>query len=132
MLIISPMMKNGEVIIPATANPWPHEVEVAKILARAGHKVRFIPEGLIGTADIYLDGIIFEIKSPRSNKTGTIERRIKEAIRAQSRNIIISSARVKNFPDHQLKNWLIRKCKEQPQIKRMIFVDKRGKIIDIK
>ena len=34
----------GKVVVPANANPWPHKLRVAKILALAGHAVEFIPE----------------------------------------------------------------------------------------
>ena len=47
----------GKVIVPANANPWPHEQRVAKILALAGHAVEFIPESNTKTADILLDGV---------------------------------------------------------------------------
>lgn len=122
----------GNVITPATANPWPHERRIAKILALAGHAVEFIPEGNIGTADIYLDGIEFEIKSPKTSNTNTIEHRLKDAIRNQSCNIIIDSSRLKGMPDYALQKWLIGRCRVQPQIKRMLFINKRSQIIDIK
>ena len=123
---------NGNVIIPAQANPWPHEIRVAKILALAGHEVIFIPEGTIGSADIYLDGVIYEIKSPKTRNTNTIEHRLKEAIRRQSCNLIVDSSRLKGMSDRNLQNWLIDRCKRQPQIKKMIFLNKNGQIIDIK
>ena len=125
-------IKKGSIIISEEVNPWPHEKRVAKILAEEGHVVEFIPEGTIGTADIFLDGIVYEIKSPKSNKINTIEHRIKDAINNQSCNLIIDSSRIKGMKDYNLKNWLIKKCREQPQIRRMIFINKKGQIIDIK
>ena len=128
------MMKklNGNVIIPANASPWPHEIRVAKILALAGHEVFFIPEGTISSADIYLDGVIYEIKSPKTNKTNTIEHRLKEAVRKQSCNLIIDSSRLKGMSDHNFQKWLISRCEKQPQIKKMLFINKKGQIIYIK
>ena len=122
----------GKVVKPANTNPWPHEERVAKILALAGHSVEFIPEGTIGTADIFLDGIVYEIKSPKSNNTNTIEHRLKDAVKNQSHNLIVDSSRIKDMPDAVLQHWLIERCRKQPQIKRMLFVNKRGQIIDIK
>ncbi|MDO4747470.1 MAG: hypothetical protein Q4A70_04020 [Candidatus Saccharibacteria bacterium] len=122
----------GKVTKPANAHPWPHEERVANILALAGHAVEFIPDGTIGTADIYLDGIIYEIKSPKTRNTNTIEHRLKDAIRNQSSNLIIDSFRLKGMPDSVLQNWLIERCRKQPQIKRMLFVNKKGQIVDIK
>ncbi len=123
--------KRGSVLTPADANPWPHEERVAKILALAGHAVEFIPEGYQSTADILLDGIEYEIKSPKTNNTNTIEHRIKEAIRNQSRNLIIDSSRLRGMTDYNLRNWLVDRCRKQPQIKRMLFINKHGQIIDI-
>ena len=122
----------GKVVIPANKNPWPHEIRVAKALALAGHSVEFIPEGIIGTADIYLDGVAYEIKPPKTNNTNTIEHRIKEAINNQSRNIIIDSSRIKNMPDRTLQNWLVDRCRKQPQIRQMLLVNKKTQIVDIK
>lgn len=61
--------QKGRVIIPAGRRPWPHELRVADILAMAGSVVEFIPESNTKTADIYLDGVEYEIKSPLTNKT---------------------------------------------------------------
>lgn len=122
----------GKVIRPSNAHPWPHEERVARILANAGYTVEFIPERTIGTADVYLDGIIYEIKSPKTRNVNTIEHRLKEAVRNQSYNIIVDSSRLKGMPDYTLKRWLIARCQLQPQIKRMLFINKRGRIVDIK
>lgn len=124
--------KRGKIVIPANASPWPHELRVAKILALAGHAVEFIPERGVGTADIFLDGVEYEIKSPKTSNTNTLEHRLKDAVRNQSCNIIFDSARLKGMTDHNLQNWLIGRCKTQPQIKKMLFINKRGQIIDIK
>lgn len=125
--------KRGIVITPANANPWPHEQRVAKILALAGHTVEFISENNItGSADIYLDGVPYEIKSPKTSNTNTIEHRLKDAIRNQSHNIIMDSSRLKGMTDYNFQNWLINRCRLQSQIRRMLFMNKRGQIIDIK
>ena len=123
--------KVGKIIIPSNTHPWPHEIRVAKILSKAGHRVEFVPEGVLGTADIYLDGTIFEIKSPRSNKANTIEHRLKDAVNSQSFNIILDSSRIKSKPDYSLKKYLTNILRRQKQIKRLIFITKQGKIIDI-
>ena len=124
--------RKRKIIVPPDRRPWPHEIRVAEILYSAGYYVEFIPESSIGTADILLNGIEYEIKSPKTNNTNTLEHRLKEAIRSQSCNIIIDSSRLKNMPDYKLQRWLVNRCKLQPQIKRMIFINKRGQIIDIK
>ena len=127
-------IKIGKVIKPSNANPWPHEERLADILSKAGHTVEFIPEHTIsGSPDVYIDGVRYEMKSPISDKPNTWEKRLKEAIRAQSNNIIFDTSRIKNKPDYEVFTWLRKKYKEQPQIKKLIVIDKKGKItIDFK
>ena len=89
------MKTGGKIIIPASRNPWPHEMRAAEILAKAGYCVEFLEEKTISTADILLNSIEYEIKSPKTNNVNTIEHRLKDAIRNQSCNIIIDSSRMK-------------------------------------
>lgn len=123
--------RNGKVVIPAGRIPWSHELRVANILAMAGHDVEFLLESNIKTADILLDGIEYEIKSPFTNKPRKLERNIKRGLE-QSKNIIFDSYRVKNMSDENLRRFLTNKMKEQRQIGNMIFITKKGCIIDIK
>ena len=123
--------KNGRIIIPANRKPWRHELRVAGILADAGFEVVFIPEKNVSTADILLDGVQFEIKSPFTNKPDKIERNIKRGLK-QSKNIIIDASRIKNMRDDSLQRFLIRKAQEQKQIGRLILITKKGKIVDIR
>ena len=123
--------QKGEIIIPAGRKPWPHELRVANILAMAGHSIEFLSESNISTADILLDCIEYEIKSPFTNKPDKLERNIKRGLK-QSSNIIFDSSRIKNMRDDSLRRFLIRKAKEQKQIGELILITKRGQIIDIK
>ena len=108
-------MKNkpeyGRIIIPANRKPWPHELRVASILAKAGFEVLFISESNIRTADITLDGVDFEIKSPITNKPDKLERNIKRGLK-QSKNIIFGSYRIKNIRDDSLQCFLLNKVKK--------------------
>ena len=119
----------GRVIIPADANPWPHEQRVAKILALAGHYVEFIPETNIKTPDIYLERTIFEIKSPISDKVDAIERNITRALE-KSPNVIFDSSRMR-VRDNQILRELIKRRIAGKGLKRLLFVNKRGIIIDV-
>ncbi|MDO4526792.1 MAG: hypothetical protein Q4B87_01735 [Candidatus Saccharibacteria bacterium] len=128
------MIKNnlrGKVVTPATANPWPHEERVAKILALAGHYVEFIPETSIKTPDIILDNTRYEIKSPITDNPKKIVRNVKRALE-KSPNVIIDSSRVKGLKDSDIQRLLISKAKDLPTLKKLIFINKRGQIIDIK
>ena len=123
--------QKGRIIIPAGRKPWPHELRIANILAMAGHNIEFLPESNINTADILLDGIEYEMKSPFTNKPDKLERNIKRGLR-QSKNIIFDSSRIKNMRDDNLRRFLVKKTKEQKQIGELILITKRGQIIDIK
>ena len=120
----------GKVIVPANANPWPHEQRVAKILALAGHAVEFIPESTTKTADILLDGVEFEIKSPKSANANSLEHILKKAVK-QSCNIIIDTSRMKNIRDDNTRRFLVNQARLRKQIKKLIMITKQGQIIDV-
>lgn len=121
----------GKTIIPAGRRPWPHELRIADILASAGHNIEFLPESNVHMADILLDGVPYEMKSPFTNKADKLERNIKRGLK-QAENIIFDSSRIKNMRDNNLRRFLIRKAREQKQIGGLIFITKRGQIVDIK
>lgn len=123
--------QKGRIVIPAGRRPWPHELRIADILASAGHNIEFLPESNVHTADILLDGVEYEMKSPFTNKTDKLERNIKRGLK-QSKNIIFDSSRIKDMRDDNLRRFLVRKAREQKQIGELIFITKRGQIIDIK
>ena len=120
----------GKVIVPANANPWPHEQRVAKILALAGHAVEFIPESNTKTADILLDGVEFEIKSPKSANANSLEHILKKAVK-QSCNIIIDTSRMKNIRDDNTRRFLVNQARLRKRIKKLIMITKQGQIIDV-
>lgn len=120
--------KRGIYIHPGR-NPWPHEIHTARVLALAGHFVEFLPESHLKTADILLDGIEFEMKAPETDKTSSLEQSIRNALR-QCPNIIIDACRMK-MRDDRARAFLVKKCNEQKQIKKMLYITKKGEIIDI-
>ena len=120
--------QKGKIIIPAGRKPWPHELRIANILAMADHNIEFLPESSISTADILLDGIEYEMKSPFTNKPDKLERNIKRGLR-QSKNIIFDSSRIKNMRDDNLRRFLVGKAKEQKQIGELTLITKRGQIM---
>ena len=119
------------IFTPISRQLWAHEIRVAEILAQAGHYVEFLEERhRIPTADICLDGIEYEIKSPEAFNPNTIEHTIRNALK-QSSNIIIDTSRLKKIRDTQICNFLTHQSQKYRQIKRMLVVTKRGKIIEI-
>lgn len=125
--------RKGKIIIPAGRAPWAHEMRVAEVLAAAEHVVEFLPERMVKTADILVDGVEFEIKSPLTNKVNTLEHNLKRALK-QSSNIIIDISRMdgRKMPEAKVKSFLLLKCKQHPQIKRMLLITKAKRIVDIR
>ena len=121
--------KRGIYIAPGR-RPWQHELRVAELLALEGHYVEFLKEGLLASADIRLDGIEFEIKSPERFNPNTFEHTIRDAIK-QSANIIVDTSRMKRVRDCQVQRFLIGQVYKNTRIKRLIMVTKQGKVVDI-
>lgn len=82
------------------------------------------------TADILLDGAVYEIKSPKSANSDTLEHILKKALK-QSSNIIIDTSRMKNTCDDNTRRFLINQVRIRKQIKKLIMISKQGQIIDI-
>ena len=121
----------GQVAIEQGVNVWEHELHAATALSRAGYKVRFIPTNdSLTSADAYVDGVIFEFKSPEGSNIKSIQRNIVRALN-QSQNIVIDSFRMKHIQDRSIKNALITRLKAGKGIKRLIFVTRKGEVIDI-
>lgn len=122
-------MKNGRIIIQAGRKPWPHELRVANILALAGHDVEFICETSIKMPDIFVDNTAYEIKSPISDKVDAIERNIVRALE-KCPNIILDSSRMR-IGDAQVLHELVKRRKNGKGMKKVLFINKYGSIIDI-
>ena len=117
---------------PANRRVWPHEDRTASILAAAGHYIEFLPEGSSASADILLDGVVYELKSPKSSKPNSMEQLIKDALyRKKCPNIVFDSHRIKGASDDKIRHFLISQIKARKAIKHMLFVTKRDEIIDI-
>jgi len=110
---------------------WEHELKAANVLLRYGYTVCFLPEDKrLKSADILLDGVEFEIKSPVSGKLSAVERNLKEASR-QAENIVLDARRMKGLRDENVQRFLSTKLKLQKSIKRLLFINKKGELIDI-
>ena len=123
------MQKKGIFIAPGRIL-WPQELRVAKILTMAGHNVEFLEETNMHRADILLDGVEYEIKSPRSSTANSLEHLLKKALK-QSSNIIIDTSRMKKSRDDATRKFLVSQVRSRKQIKKLIMITKRGQIIDI-
>lgn len=109
---------------------WVHELRVAEILAAVGYRVELLAEGLLPTADLRLDGIEYELKSPERFNANTLQHTISDALK-QSPNIIIDTSRMKKVRDYQVQRFLVSQVYKNTRIKRLLMVTKQGKIVDI-
>lgn len=124
---------NGKIIIPSDVNVWPHEYQTALSLAKAGHVVEFIRKNARdneSTADVIISGVEWEMKAPRSGSIKSIERNLKRA-KWQSENVILDSRRMKKVPDKAIERELRKYIVEIAGLKRILFVNRHGDIVDI-
>lgn len=87
----------GKTIIPFGVFVEQHELDVAKVLNKIGKDVEFILPSRVKfsrTPDIKMDGLLWEIKSPKGSSSRTIENNLRCALK-QSKNIIIDLRRIK-------------------------------------
>jgi len=124
----------GKIIKYAGLNVWPHELVMADILAEDGHVVEFIkPVDRKGesTPDVLIDGVRWELRSPKSGKLDSVERNLKRGSK-QSKRIVFSSCRIKRIPDKAIIRELTTKSHANKSVSSLRFINRHGKIIDIK
>lgn len=127
------LRKSGKVIIPANVSLWDHELKSAQALALHGYVVEFVEVSnghRIKTADVVIDGVLYEIKSPKTDKLSAVERNLKRATK-QSGNIIIDSRQMSKLRDVTIQKFLMQKLKQQKTIKQILFINRKHEVIDI-
>jgi hypothetical protein len=125
--------QKGEVRIPADVDAWGHEERTAKALAKAGYIVQFLPAENAHDAkspDILMNGVKWEMKSPKMGRLSAVERNLKKAYR-QSENIIFDSQRMGRLPDKSIQKELIKQFSLTKRMKRLLFVNRKRQTIDI-
>lgn len=128
-------MKNkkiGKIIIPGKEPIEEHELETARILVSFGKDVEFLIRSYAkGTksADLLMDGKIWEIKSPCGNRKRTIENNYRKAI-LQSENIIFDLTRIKLDEKTAIK-YIKQQFNLRPgKTKQIMIILKNKKILD--
>lgn len=124
----------GSIKILGDVDVWPHEYRTAVALSRAGFNVTFIKksdEDREKTPDLLIDGQLWEMKAPKASNARAIDRNLRRALR-QSRRIIIDSRRMKDLPDATVERELRKHARDMRSIERLVFVNHRGEVIDIK
>ena len=83
------------------------------------------------TPDLLIDGQLWEMKAPKASNARAIDRNLRRALR-QSGRIIIDSRRMKDLPDATVERELRKHARDMRSIERLVFVNHRGEVIDIK
>lgn len=125
--------KIGRIIIPANVNVWPHELETAKALANYGYTIEFKrkkEEYKVHSADAYVDGVLWEFKSPNGSSKSAVERNLRRG-KHQSSFIVFDSQRFKRIPDFAIKQEILSRAPKITDIDKIIFINRHRECIDI-
>lgn len=122
------------ITIAIGVNIWPQELETAQAYAASGKRVHFVRKNdqyRARSADAVIDGVVWEMKSPKADNIRAIDRNVRRALK-QSCNVIIDSKRMKKVSDVQIEKKLRSLATELNSLKRLQFVNRKREIIDIK
>lgn len=122
----------GKTIIPFGVFVEQHELDVAKVLNKLGKDVEFILPSRVKfsrTPDIRMDGLLWEIKSPKGSSSRTIENNLRTALK-QSKNIIIDLRRIK-IDETRAISQIMKQFKFSKLINRIILIKQNKEILDI-
>lgn len=124
----------GKITKTGDVSPWPHEEATAKTLSLYGHNVEFIRKSnreREHSADAYVDNAKWEFKSPTAKHTKTILKNLKES-KWQANYVVLDSRRMKGVPNAAIFREVIANIKQIPEIKRLKYISKKGKLLDVK
>ena len=122
----------GKTIIPFGVFVEQHELDVAKVLNKLGKDVEFILPSRVKfsrTPDIKMDGLLWEIKSPKGSSSRTIENNLRTALK-QSKNIIIDLRRIK-IDETKAISQIAKQFKYSKLIREIIIIKQKKEILDI-
>ena len=103
-------------------------------MAAAGHVVEFVAkrEGdHVRTADCLIDGELWEMKAPESDKVARIAKNVRRALH-QSPRVVVDSRRAKRLKDDVFRRELKKCASEVRSLKGLIFVGRGGTVERIK
>ncbi|MGV8956186.1 CdiA C-terminal domain-containing protein [Lactococcus lactis] len=125
------MIKSGKIVVQPGRYPERHELETAELFVQQGIDVTFLPESrTIGakSADIEMNGVVWEMKSPTGNGKNTIKRLFEKASK-QSNNIIFDFRRCP-IPRKNILSTVSVEWEKRRNIKRLIIILKQGERLD--
>ncbi|MFC4651597.1 hypothetical protein ACFO26_01565 [Lactococcus nasutitermitis] len=125
------MNKTGKIIVQLGRYPERHELETAEIFVSQGIDVIFLPESrTIGakSADIEMNGVVWEMKSPTGNGKNTIKRLFEKASK-QAQNIIFDFRRCP-IQRSNILSVVNTEWEKRRNIKRLIIILKGNERLD--
>lgn len=113
----------GRVIIGPGANVWPHELKTAEALAVAGFTVEFVrrsEQKRVHSADVLMEGELWEFKAPTSDKASAIDKNVRKALH-QAKCVVFDSRRMKRVSDAQVERELHKSAAVLRSMRHLIF-----------
>lgn len=126
--------RQGHIKAPSNLNILPHEMSTARAIADAGMDVEFIPQThgkRAKSADFVADGVLWEVKSPTSDKIRVVEKHLRAAAH-QSHDIIFDCRRMKVPREIVIYREVAKWAVVLTSIRRLLFVNRAGEVIKIK
>lgn len=126
--------REGKIVIEPGTSVWPHELKTAEALAMVGYTVQFVrrsEERRAHSADALIDGELWEFKAPTSDKASAVDKNVRKALH-QSKCVVFDSRRMKRISDAQVERELRKSASTLRSMRRLIFVNRRAEVIDIK
>lgn len=124
--------KEYSVIIPRSYIPKPgsKELSAADILVDYFEAdVRFVKRGVGKTPDFLIKGKYWELKSPTGDGKHNIQHKLQEAA-DQSHNVVLDGRKSK-LHAMKLKNEVQHQFNIIKKIKRLVFINKEGKAVEL-
>lgn len=125
------MERLGKLTIRYGRYPEAHELKTTEIFIKQGFDVEFLPESKIKhqkSADILMNGQLWELKSPIGKGKRTIEKTFEKASK-QCNNLILDFRRCPIHTQEILKTvdkeWNFRR-----NLKHMLIITKQNKVLD--
>ncbi len=128
------MTARGKIIAPLDLNIQSHELDTARAIADYGFDVEFVARvkgERVKSADFVADNVMWEVKSPTSDKLKVVEKHLRKAAH-QSRDVIFDSRRMRHLPDASIMAEVSKWSKDLHSIRRLLYVDRSGAVVKIK
>ncbi|MEC4185252.1 hypothetical protein VJ918_10565 [Adlercreutzia sp. R21] len=133
--IITPMSHHqGNIVAPSHLNILQHEMDAARAIADYGMDVEFMAQikgNRAKSADFVAGGVLWEVKSPTSNKLKVVEKHLRGAAH-QSHDIIFDCRRMKGLREEAIYNEAAKWAKVLTSVRRLLFISRSGKVTQIK